>query len=55
MGIKSLLCVGDHAKHLRDVVTFDLQSNAVVNKLPILQTIKLRLGAVKKSLPEVTQ
>lgn len=36
MGIKSLLCARNHAKHLTDDMTFDPQTNLVVNKLSIL-------------------
>lgn len=43
MGIEFALCVKDHAEHFIGDVTFDRQSNHVVNKLSILQIRKLRL------------
>ena len=44
MAIKILLCVNGHAKNITDDVTFYRQSSPVVNKSPILQTRKVRLG-----------
>ena len=44
IAIKILLCVNGHAKNITDDVTFCHQSSPVVNKSPILQMRKLRLG-----------